>query len=150
MLELDSRLGVMRRPDGLPDIAWCEVPAGPFVMGGDPDVEGVAWAGAPVDIPYPFWVAKYPVTYAQFAAFFEDDGYGDRRWWTDAGWEWKGWRWVPSYWDDARWHMSNHPVIGVSWYEAHAFTRWLDAKAPQRRNCCPNRCVDGKSDPTVR
>ncbi len=29
----DPRPGVRVRPDGLTDIAWCEVPAGPFVMG---------------------------------------------------------------------------------------------------------------------
>lgn len=128
MLDLDDRPGVGRRGDGLPDIAWCEVPAGPFRMGGDRDVEGIASDETVVDIPYPFWIAKYAVTYAQFAAFVEDDGYGDRRWWTEAGWQWKGLRWVPSSFGDARWHLSNHPVVGVTWYEAYAFTRWLDAK----------------------
>jgi formylglycine-generating enzyme required for sulfatase activity len=129
MLDLDDRKGVWRRSDGLPDIAWCEVPAGSFFMGGDLEVEGTRWDGAHVDIAYPFWVGKYPVTYAQYAAFIEADGYGDRRWWTKGGWESKGARSLPHYWDDARWHMSNHPVVGVSWYEAHAFTRWLDEKA---------------------
>lgn len=129
MLDLDDRPGVGRRSDGLPDVAWCAVPIGPVLVGGDPDVEGFNSDATTVDIPHPFWVAKYPVTYAQYAAFVEDDGYGDRRWWTDAGWEWKGLRWVPAYWDDARWHLSNHPVVGVTWYEALAFTRWLDARA---------------------
>jgi hypothetical protein len=31
----DPRLGVGLRSDGLPDIVWCEVPAGPFLMGDD-------------------------------------------------------------------------------------------------------------------
>ena len=51
------------------------------------------------------------------------------RWWTAAGWEWKGdHRTAPSYWGDGRWHLSNHPVIGVTWYEAYAFCEWLSGK----------------------
>ena len=31
----DPRPGVGLKPDGLPDITWCEVPTGPFLMGSD-------------------------------------------------------------------------------------------------------------------
>ncbi len=36
-----------------------------------------------------FWIAKYPVTNAQYAKFIDAGGYGQRRWWTDEGWQWR-------------------------------------------------------------
>lgn len=84
-------------------------------------------------------VARYPLTNAQFFPFIEADGYTERRWWTDAGWlaREQGWYWdqgwksggpiwhTPAYWDDALENRSEHPVVGVSWYEAMAFCAWL-------------------------
>jgi formylglycine-generating enzyme required for sulfatase activity/DNA-binding SARP family transcriptional activator len=123
----DSRAGVGLQSDGTPDIEWCDVPAGPFHMGGDFNTGqmGGAWEGAVIDIPYAYWIAKYPVTYAQFAAFVET-GYEDPRYWTDAGWKWRGSQKQPRYWGDPTFHLSNHPVVGITWYEANAFGRWVD------------------------
>ncbi|MBN1580446.1 MAG: SUMF1/EgtB/PvdO family nonheme iron enzyme [Anaerolineae bacterium] len=117
--------------EGIPDIVWCEVPAGPFLMGSLED-DGVA-AGdekpqREVDVAA-FMIARYPVTNAQYAAFVDDGGYTDRwrRCWTDAGWQWKGERTGPDTWGGV-YDLPNHPVVMVTWYEAVAFCRWLEEK----------------------
>ncbi len=127
----DSRPGVGLRPDGLPDIAWCDMPAGPFLMGST-DADGMARGNEKpqhkVDLQA-FRIARYPVTNAQYAAFARDGGYTDR-WrgcWTEAGWEWKGERAEP----DKRggvFDLPNHPAVMVRWYEAIAFCHWLTEK----------------------
>lgn len=122
-LRLDNRPGVGLDERSLPDIHWCDVPAGAFLMGGDSQTY-YAVASQEVDVPA-FSIAKYPITYTQYEAFFAAGGYNEPRYWTKAGWQWRGEHRQPDKWADYRWHISNHPVVGLTWYEAHAFTRWL-------------------------
>lgn len=131
-LNLDDRSGVGLTFENVPDIVWCEVPEGVFLMGSDRHADTDATNREPelhkLSLPT-FYVARYPVTYAQYEAFVSDDGYTNRDYWTKAGWEWKGeWRTPTLYWNEPWWHIANHPVIGVTWYEAFAFTRWLSQK----------------------
>src|SRR5688500_546046 len=36
----------------------------------------------------PFWINRYPVTNAEFAAFIEAGGYSTRAYWSESGWDW--------------------------------------------------------------
>jgi formylglycine-generating enzyme required for sulfatase activity len=125
----DPRPGVGLRNDGLPDIIWCQVPAGPFLMGSDPKRDPQAYDNEKpqhkVDLRA-YKIGRYLVTNAQYAAFVEDGGYTDKweQCWTKAGWKWKGKRTGPSRYG-SNFDLPNHPVVGVTWYEAVAFCNWL-------------------------
>lgn len=91
-----------------------------------------------------FALGQYPVTNAQFELFLAEGGYDPTRpWWDGAGRAWlarnaraserlrpsqrRRFKDRPNFWDDERFGSAwpNHPVVGVSWYEATAFCRWL-------------------------
>ncbi|MBK8540263.1 MAG: SUMF1/EgtB/PvdO family nonheme iron enzyme [Ardenticatenia bacterium] len=111
------------RQDGLPDIAWVDVPAGPFIMGSDDPSHG-ALARRTVTLPA-FKISKYETTQAQWQAFTNAaDGYGNADWWNEPT--------KLAYRDEQpgepNWPGADLPVESVSWYEAVAFTRWLTAR----------------------
>lgn len=125
----DHRPGVGKNQDGLPDIVWCEVPAGSFLMKGDPGVPGIELITEDKQLllPYKFWISKYPITYSQYEPFV-DQGYKDKKYWSISGWNWKGSQSQPRFWEDPSIHIPNHPVVGVTWYEAFAYTQWLNER----------------------
>jgi formylglycine-generating enzyme required for sulfatase activity len=110
---LDNRPGVALRYEAklrrrVPDIAWVEVPAGPFFY---QDGETLA-------LPR-FHIARYPVTNCQFKAFIDDpEGFANPQWWEGLAERYE----QPK---QASWDYTNHPRETVSWYEAVAYCRWL-------------------------
>jgi formylglycine-generating enzyme required for sulfatase activity len=79
----------------------------------------------PLSLP-DYWLARYPVTNAQYAHFIEAGGYREKRWWTDTGWAWRRENQIqqPRYWNDKKWNASSLPIVGISWYEAVAFCQF--------------------------
>ncbi|MCD4686861.1 MAG: SUMF1/EgtB/PvdO family nonheme iron enzyme [Anaerolineae bacterium] len=107
------------------------VPAGPFLMGRDPkkhpDGDNDELPQHTVTLP-DYRIGKYPVTVEEFRAFVEAGGYAERRFWTDAGWQWRDSKnkTEPYLWREEEWTGDGRlPVIGVSWYGAMAYVRWL-------------------------
>ena len=117
-----ARLSSSMVPALLPaPFAWVEIPGGRGTMATNE-------SNVTLSIPaQTYWMAKYPVTNVQYAVFIEAGGYTTQRWWTAQGWkkrqteDWK----QPRYWTDETWNGADQPVVGVSWYEAVAFCRWL-------------------------
>jgi len=140
----DPRPGVGVDPEmGLPDIAWCEVPTGPFIMGTrEEEIPALLeqfggerrWYETEVPqhkVTLPAYrIGKYPVTNAQYAAFVAAGGYGERRYWTETGWQWKEDRTGPEKYGGV-FDLPNHPVVRVTWYEAAAYCRWLTERLRQ-------------------
>jgi gamma-glutamyl hercynylcysteine S-oxide synthase len=93
-----------------------------------------------------FLIDRYPVTCEAYAEFIAAGGYWTRSLWDDAGWAWKEKNEVraPLYWsrqdNDAPWRVRemfaetalrpDHPVTGVSWYEAMAYARFVGRRLP--------------------
>ena len=75
-------------------------------------------------------IGRYPVTNEEYRRFVEDGGYENEDFWTPEGWQWKEEKNIsePLYWHDRKWNGPNFPVVGVSWYEASAYAKWLSKK----------------------
>jgi len=109
-----------------------QIPADPFLIGshdGDPvaDITEKSQHELTLDT---YWISKTEITNTQFRAFVEGDGYSNPNYWTDSGWGWREEENIvqPLYWDDTEWNGAEQPVVGVSWFEAVAYTRWLSTQ----------------------
>jgi ATP-dependent DNA helicase RecG len=125
-LEAGEIIGILGDPRIKPP-PMVIVEAGEFTMGSD-EVEDER----PIHRVYldEFMIGKYPVTNEEFKAFIADKGYKNEALWTPEVWQWLKKENItePRYWHDRRWNGPNFPVVGVSWYEAAAYAKWLSQK----------------------
>ncbi|MCL5999847.1 MAG: SUMF1/EgtB/PvdO family nonheme iron enzyme [Chloroflexi bacterium] len=153
----------------------CLVPAGPFHMGSASndevadDDEKTLFPQYNVDDAYA--IGQHPVTNAQFDAFIRENGYTNPEWWKvaiqDGCWgAGKVKRSILFYKDETERKASerfeeataphdfglpfsspNHPVVGITWYEALAFCDWLTARWRERGWLRANQRVELPSEP---
>jgi len=86
----------------------------------------------------PFLLAVYPVTNARYQHFVSGGGYDDLDLFPQEIWphlielhDLTG-KPGPRYWIDGRHdrRLADHPVVGVSWYEAAAYAKWAGLRLP--------------------
>jgi formylglycine-generating enzyme required for sulfatase activity len=109
--------------------AWVDIPAGRVTL------EKGGYLDKPTTFEVPrFTIGKYPVTNEQYALFVEAGGYGERKSWTDAGWETRTGESLvePRAWRNSALNGVVKPVVGVSWYESVAYSRWLSDMTGER------------------
>jgi ergothioneine biosynthesis protein EgtB len=92
----------------------------------------------------PYEIASRPVTYGDYLAFMQDDGYARPELWLSLGWDWVRAQHAvaPLYWSqhDGVWHNftlqglvaidANTPLPHLNYFEADAFARWAGARLP--------------------
>ena len=126
----DPRPGVGVK-NSLPDIDWARI------RDGDSISHEVAQR-----FESTFYMARYPVTYAQYQTFVEaTDGFKKYRWWA-------GLALRQNEPGEQYLKFENHPADNVSWYDAVAFCRWLTAQAKLHPEIVPTavhyRVASGK------
>ena len=110
--------------DGAPMVL---IPAGEFKMGSAPDqihaylkgFDGVPFEAFQAEIPHRqvaldvYYIDQYEVSNRLYRRFIEATG-----------------RTAPKFWGDERFHQPDHPVLGVTWYEANAYCTWAGKRLP--------------------
>jgi ergothioneine biosynthesis protein EgtB len=114
-----------------PPVEMVEIPVGEFEMGSN--------TAEALDNERPrhrryldtYWIDRYPVTCKQYRTFIEAGGYQEHHYWSEAGWRWLQENPVsqPLYWSTAP-DWDNHPVCGISGYEADAYARFVGKRLP--------------------
>jgi iron(II)-dependent oxidoreductase len=105
-----------------------------------------------------FFLDRYPVTNDEFRRFVEAGGYQQTTLWDESilpallhfvdstgqpG---------PAFWKDGRCEpgRENHPVVGISWFEAAAYARWSGKRLPTNAEWVKAGCWPVKLDSTTR
>ena len=79
-----------------------------------------------------YLIDKYPITNVEYKRFIESNGYTQKGFWSDAGWNYvlgskplEG-----SNLNNVINGEQDCPVVNISWYEAEAFSKWAGKRLP--------------------
>jgi len=108
-----------------------EIPGGEFYMGSDAAEALDNERSRHLCYLEAYSIDRYPVTCRQYGHFMESGGYQNPDWWSADGRKWLQSAKVdrPLYWSENP-AFNNHPVCGVSWYEAEAYCNFTDKRLP--------------------
>lgn len=125
---------------------FVRIPGGTFKIGQAKESDNLP---RDVTVEQPFYIARYLTTVDQYASFVDDGGYQHDGWWDIQGVEWREGRFdtkvknenyrehlarrtvdlrkAPMDWDEQR-SRGSRPVMCLNWFEARAYTRWLQER----------------------
>lgn len=117
-------------PSFLPQpFEWCKIDAGKVTLVPNDTDKKNSYLKQNATLTVPdFYMAKYPVTNAQYQAFVDaPDGYKNPEWWAYSEGA-KAWRKANPKPKDTAFAGDDHPRTNITWYESVAFTIWLSQK----------------------
>lgn len=126
----DKATGVDKHPLDTLFPPLVHIPAGPFIMGDDNDLLDIHKPQHTVTLPE-FWIGQTQVTFAQFNLFVESDGYTNKSYWTEKGWEWRCKKRAKGPGRQFKHYLKrvpSRPVMSICWFEAIAYVRWLSTR----------------------
>ena len=125
--DLPSAVGSSFRVRVRADDRMIWIPAGPFLMGNNGNEPYKPTAELPQHSVYlsGYWIGKYEVTRGEYRRFMAATGRAAPRYW-DAYQDWS------SPYDDGNGftQTEDHPVVGVTWYDAEAYCAWAGGHLP--------------------
>lgn len=101
-------------------------------------------------IEAPYHIDVYPVTNDQYRKFLEAGGYEGYDFWSEKGRKRRKESKIvqTGYWNDPKWTKEDHPVVGVSFYEAEAYASWAGKRLPTEKEWeRAARHTDGRTYP---
>ena len=126
----NSRCPIPDSPLPIPN-SEIEIPGGEFYMGSDAAEALDNERSRHLCYLEAYSIDRYPVTCGQYQTFMTSGGYQNPNWWSADGWKWLQGEAVdrPLYWSNNP-AYNNHPVCGVSWYEAEAYCNFIGKRLP--------------------
>lgn len=126
------------------------IPAGSFLMGNNGSEPYSYSHELPQHSVYlsGYWIGKYEVTRGEYAQFIAAGGYTNQSYWSSDGWNWRLTAWSnnpsagppriqPNYWGAVQnfgsgsfTQTDDHPVVGITYYEAEAYCNWAGGHLP--------------------
>ncbi len=107
------------------------IPAGNFIMGDDSD--RADFDESPIHEVYldAYLIDMHPVTNKQYRLFLDEIQKCNEH---PTSWchpdEPKNKSHIPQFWYNHEWNQENHPVVGVDWWDAYAYSKWAGKDLP--------------------
>lgn len=103
------------------------------------------------------YLERCTITNAQYQAFVDQGGYEKKSFWHASVWP-RVREFVdltgslgPRFWSGGRHNgrLADHPVVGVSWFEAEAYSRWIGMRLPTDAEWVRAACSPIEADGTI-